>query len=303
MTPLPRAVLVRRRSELDELLDRYGTRGAVDFVLRARGRGLGDVQDRHDHQQEALRQARAGVPEPWRRGEVEREDLARFPFEPGDVVVVVGPDGLVANAAKYLDAQPVVGVDPEPGRNPGVLVRHRPDAVADLLRRVAAGTAPVERRVMVRADLDDGQVLHALNDVYLGHAGHQSSRYRLHQEGDDGWPAPGERQSSSGLVVATGTGATGWAASLTRGRARPVELPGPTQPALAWFVREAWPSPVTGTDHTEGRLVPGARLVADVETDSLVVFGDGLEADRLTVAWGQSVTIGASDRVLRLVSG
>ena len=75
----------------------------------------------------------SAIPADWRRGMVERADLPRFLFGPDDIVVAVGQDGLVANLAKYLDGQLIVGIDPEPGRNPGVLVRHPPGACADLL--------------------------------------------------------------------------------------------------------------------------------------------------------------------------
>ena len=63
-----------------------------------------------------------------------------------------------------------------------------------------------------------------------------------------------ERQSSSGLVVATGTGATGWARSIQRDRKAEIAPPAPTEPALAFFVREAFPSVATGATLTEGRL-------------------------------------------------
>jgi len=301
----PRAVVVHRRSELDELVDRHGTRGQVEFFLRTRGRTLADVQDRHDALADALGRTRAAVPVDWRRGEVERADLHRFAFDPEDVCLVVGPDGLVANTAKYLDAQPVIGVDPEPGRNPGVLVRHRARDVPGVLAAVAAGRAVVEARALVRATLDDGTHLDALNDVFVGHRSHQSARYRLRLPGLRGAAAGRdveERQSSSGLVVATGTGSTGWAASLVRGRAGAPALPGPGAGDLAWFVREAWPSPATGADLTAGLLGPGARLEVVVESDALVVFGDGLEADRLTATWGQTVTVDLSDRRLHLVA-
>lgn len=298
MAAVPRAVVVHRRTELDDLVDRHGTRGAAEFFLRTRGRTLAEVQDRHDHLGSALDRVRDAVPPAWRRGSVERDDLARFPFEPDDVVLVVGPDGLVANVAKYLDGQPVVGIDPEPGRNPGVLVPHAPEIVPALLAAAATGALACESRVMVHAALDDGQELHAVNDVYVGHASHQSARYRLRAPGSD---AP-ERQSSSGLVVATGTGATGWAASLVRQRVHPVPLPAPTEPVLAWFVREAWPSPATGTDLTEGVLATDESLVLTVESDALVVFGDGLEPDRLTASWGQTVHVDVSARVLRLAT-
>jgi NAD kinase len=292
----PRAVVVHRRSELDELVDRHGTRGQVEFFLRTRGRTLAEVQERHDALADALSRTRAAVPLEWRRGEVERSDLHRFAFEPEDVCLVVGPDGLVANTAKYVGAQPVVGVDPEPGRNPGVLVRHRAATVPAVLAAVVAGRARVEPRALVRATLDDGSRLDALNDVFVGHRSHQSARYRLQLPG-----GAVERQSSSGIVVATGTGATGWAASLVRGRAAAPPLPAPGAAELAWFVREAWPSPTTGAELTAGLLEPGAPLTVVVESDALVVFGDGLEADRLTATWGQSVTLDLSERRLHLV--
>ena len=300
MALAPRAVVVERRTELDGLLEHHGTRGQAEFFLRTRGRTLADVQARHDAQADALRAVRVAVPADWRRGDVEREDLARFAFEPGDVCVVVGQDGLVANVAKYLAGQPVIGVDPEPGRNPGVLVRHRAAAAARLLAGVVGGTAAVQERAMVRVLLDDGERLDALNEVFVGHPGHQSARYRIAAPGG---PVREERHSSSGLIAATGTGATGWAASIhrERGTARPA-LPGPTDRGLAWFVREAWPSPATGTDLTAGRLADGQVLTVVAESDALVVFGDGVEADRLTATWGQTVTVGVSDRTLRLVS-
>ncbi|MFL6023186.1 MAG: hypothetical protein ACJ72O_07585 [Marmoricola sp.] len=294
MTALaPRVVVVHRRTELDELTARHGTRGQVAFFLAGRGRDLTELEERDLAVRTALETVSAAIPMDWRRGSVERGDLDRFLFEPGDRVVVVGQDGLVANVAKYLDGQLVIGVDPEPGRNPGVLVRHAPAAVAGLLEQGAQ--APLELRTMVEARTDDGQVLVALNEVFLGHPSHQTARYALGEPG-----GARERQASSGLIVATGTGATGWCRSAWLERRSDLVLPGPTENRLAWFVREAWPSPATGTEHTEGDLCE-SELEIVVETDGLVAFGDGIESDNLGLRWGQTVRIGLSGRVLRLV--
>ena len=293
MTTLaPRVVVVSRRSELDELLIRHGTIAAAAYFLRQRGRDLDEVMARHEALQAALTTVGAAVPPAWRRGLVTRDDLPRFLFAPEDVVVAVGQDGLVANVAKYLDGQPVIGVDPEPGRNPGVLVRHTADTVGSLLK---AGEYTTRDLTMVAATLDDGQELLGLNEVYIGHPTHQSSRYLLSTS--DG---QAERQSSSGVVVGTGTGATGWCASIARQRADSPDLPGPEEPALCWFVREAWPSPATGVALTSGRLVAGDALMVTSEGERGVVFADGVETDHLTLAWGQRVTIGISARRLHL---
>jgi hypothetical protein len=291
-TLAPRVVVVSRRSELDELLIRHGTIAAAAYFLRQRGRDLDEVMARHEALQAALTTVGAAVPPAWRRGLVTRDDLPRFLFAPEDVVVAVGQDGLVANVAKYLDGQPVIGVDPEPGRNPGVLVRHTADTVGSLLK---AGEYTTRDLTMVAATLDDGQELLGLNEVYIGHPTHQSSRYLLSTS--DG---QAERQSSSGVVVGTGTGATGWCASIARQRADSPDLPGPEEPALCWFVREAWPSPATGVALTSGRLVAGDALMVTSEGERGVIFADGVETDHLTLAWGQRVTIGISARRLHL---
>lgn len=299
-TLAPRVVVVSRRSELDELLARHGTRAAAAWYLRERGRDLAEVVDRHEALQAALTTVGAAVPADWRRGAVDRDDLPRFLFAPEDVVVAVGPDGLVANVAKYLSGQPVIGVDPEPGRNAGVLVRHRAGSLAALLPAVVAGAAPTAARTMVRAALDDGQELVGLNEVYVGHTSHQSARYLLSV--CESGRTRRERHSSSGVVVGSGTGATGWCASIARDRPGAPPPPAPEEAALGWFVREAWPSPVTGVGLTAGRLAAGDRLDLVAESDGLVAFADGLESDRLTLDWGQRLTVSIAPTHLTLVN-
>ena len=135
----------------------------------------------------------------------------------------------------------------------------------------------------------------ALNELYIGHVSHQTARYRLTA------PEGGERQASSGVIVSTGTGATGWCRSAWLERRSELALPRPQEAVLAFFVREAWPSPTTGTTYTEGLLTVHDVLTIEVESDRLVVFGDGLESDCLVASWGQSLQVRTSGRVLRLV--
>ncbi|MFI1072990.1 hypothetical protein [Streptomyces puniciscabiei] len=295
MSLAPRAVLVHRTTEYEELIARHGTHGQAAFFLASRGRDIEEVTARHRRARRALAEVAAAVPLAWRQARVERGDLDRFLFAPEDVVVVIGQDGLVANVAKYLLGQPVIGIDTDPGRNPGVLVRHRP---ADAARLLAAADTAVDELTMVEAVADDTQRLLALNEIYLGTPGHQTARYRLGLEDDGGVV---EAQASSGVLVGTGTGATGWLRSVWQERGSRLPLPSPTEDRLVWFVREAWPSPATGTSLVAGELGASAALTVTAESDRLIAFGDGIETDALQLTWGQTVRVGVCGQRLRLV--
>ena len=131
-----------------------------------------------------------------------------------------------------------------------------------------------------------------------GHRTHQSARYRIT------WSGASEQHSSSGVITATGTGATGWARSIHRERASTLALPTPTSGQLVYFVREAWPSVATGTSLTQA-IVPEGRvveIVSEMDEDG-VIFGDGIETDRVEFSWGMRVTLRAAATQLRLLIG
>jgi NAD kinase len=294
----PRVVVVTRPSEYQLLLATHGTREQARFFLGSRGQAIEPIQAAHEAFVAARHEVLGAIPTSWRQAAIERSILHRFLFEPGDLVVVIGQDGLVANVAKYLQGQIVIGIDPAPGCNAGVLVRHRAKHAAKLLQAGARGRLRVEARTMVQVALDDGQSLVALNELYIGHPRHQSARYRLTCS------LGSERHSSSGVVVTTGTGATGWACSIVRERFHETfPLPEPEDPQLAFFVREAWPSPTTGTQLTQGLIRPGEALELVSELDEGVVFGDGIEDDRLEFRWGVRASIRVAERHLRLALG
>ena len=294
MAVAPRALIVTRPTEYDELLGRHGSRQQVGFFLEQRGQDLAVLDERHASQQLAIQQVSSSIPVDWRRASLTRADLSRFVFGPEDVVIAIGQDGLVANVAKYLDGQRVVGVNPDSARNPGVLVRNDPASVNRLLPNLSDGGHDITPLAMVEVATDSGESLRALNEIFIGHPQHQSARYRIEVDGNE------EHQSSSGLLVGTGTGATGWCASVHRERSLSWPLPLQSSTDLAWFVREAWPSPWTGTTLTSG-LLRGGELVLRCESDQLVAFGDGIEADNLRLGWGQEATVRLAPTALMLV--
>src|SRR5262245_12476573 len=254
---LPRIVLVTRKTPLQQLELRHGTLSQAEFYLRSRGESIGEYRESHERLRAVAGQVVAALPPDQRRTRVDRDQLDRFQFAGDDVVLVVGQDGLIPNAAKYLDGQIAVGINPDPERYDGVLCRHPPARTGALLawlRDPTDGPFRIERRTMLEAEREDGQRLLALNEVFIGHQTHQSARYRLRVERQQ------ERQSSSGLICATGTGCTGWALSIALQRQLAAELPAPEEDRGAWFVREPFPSVGTKVSLDHGGISPTTRL-------------------------------------------
>ena len=291
----PRVVFVIRDTDYELLLARHATRGQVRFFLESRGQALTEIEARHARFQSVLAEARAAVPLDWRQTLVRRPELDRFLFAPDDVVVAVGQDGLVANVAKYLDGQPVIGVNPAPDLYDGVLARIPVGRLHALLPACPAGDLPLERRTMVQAVLDGGERLLALNEIFVGHRSHQSARYRIEDRGS------AEDQSSSGLIVASGTGLTGWARSISDATHLSLAV-GIEEAAVGYWVREPFPSVATGTALRAGKFAGTALAVTSRMNEGGVIFADGIEQDFLAFDWGRRVELAPAARVLNLVS-
>lgn len=296
-TTLPRVVVVTRPSEYEGLLADHGTRGQAEFFLRSRGRDIEEVEHRHSCLAAARDTVTAAIPRQWRRAAVARDDLDRFLFEADDIIVAVGQDGLIPNVAKYLHAeQPVIGVNPDPDLYEGVLVRYQAADAVELIRLAATRDAHLEERIMAEAVLDDGSRLLALNEIFVGHHSHQSARYRIIAAGQD------LHQISSGLIVATGTGATGWARSISLERHSELKLPQPDEDRLSFFVREPFPASGSQITVSEGELGGHDYLTVWSEMDNGgTVFADGIETDTLAFEWGRRVDIHLAEQRLNLV--
>ncbi|MBN8832157.1 MAG: NAD(+)/NADH kinase [Sphingomonadales bacterium] len=293
-TLAPRVVFVTRETELELLLARHATLEQARFYLKTRGQDLAELEARHLAFGAVIANARNAVPADWRQTIVRRADFDRFTFAAEDIIVAVGQDGLIPNVAKYLSGQPVVGINPAPDRYDGVLVRHHVQQLAPLLGHIVKRDVTIEARTMVEGVLDTGEKLCALNELFIGHRSHQSARYLI----TDGKLE--EEQSSSGIIVATGTGATGWARSIMEATHLSIKIR-PDEPALAWFVREPFPSVSTSTGMRSGKLAGKALQITSHMNDGGVVFADGIEQDFLMFDWGKSLSVRPSSIPMNFV--
>ena len=106
-----KAVLVTRRTRLQDLLARHHTLAQARFYVEHLGADFSDYL----REDEAYRLALGAVSDAlvgWGRHQViERGHLPNFSFAADDIVLALGQDGLVANTMKYLAGQPLLGIE------------------------------------------------------------------------------------------------------------------------------------------------------------------------------------------------
>ena len=204
-------VLVTRPTRLAELVIRFNTVSQARFYVEHQGVDFSDYLQEDETYHGALVVTQKLLAQFGRVQTVDRGFLPNFVFGPDDTIVTLGQDGLVANTLKYLDGQPVVGVNPDPGRWDGQLLPFQVRDLGKILPEVFSKKRPIRSVTMAKATLNNGQTMYAVNDLFIGPKSHGSARYVIHS-GDET-----ERHSSSGVIISTGLGSTGWLKSLLTG--------------------------------------------------------------------------------------
>lgn len=303
-----KVVLVTRHTRLEELVARFHTREQARFYVEHLGADFGDYLLEHDTYQRAREVVQKSLRDCARVQMLDRGFLPTYLFAPDDVIVTLGQDGLVANTLKYLDGQPLIGVNPDPRRFDGVLLPFAPGDTAAILADVLAARRRCKPVTMAEARLSDGQRLYAVNDLFIGPRSHTSARYEIRLA------ERREVQSSSGIIVSTGLGSTAWLRSIVTGSlAVAAELGAaarrPAPQPMAWdarylrfAVREPFPSRSTQASLVFGTTDPEHPLtVASLMPEHGVIFSDGIETDFLAFNSGITASIGIADRIGRLV--
>lgn len=307
-------IIVTRNTELDDLVRRFNTKAQAKFYLQQAGQSFDRIQDAHDRHQAMLKKVRQAIPNGVKSQTIHREMVPRFLFGDNDLIVTVGQDGLVSNTAKYLNGQPIFAINPDPDRFDGVLLPFTAQTFEKPLELALYG-APgredlrLQPVTLAQASTRDGRKLLAFNDFFVGASSHVSARYRI---------AIGDRQedqSSSGIIVSTGAGSTGWLQSVYAGAAGVVEalggkvIPPPNGGRLPWdseqlvySVREPFPSRATQATIVHGTVSEQAplRVLSHMPVNG-VIFSDGVEADYLEFNSGAELTITTAGTKARLV--
>ncbi len=299
-----RIVLVLKKTPL-ELLLKVRSMGQVEHFLKTRNESIDEYVKTNLIYQTAVDEVRRALPTDIESYELDRDRISKFLFRENDLIIVVGPDGLCINVAKYLNDQPILGVNPDSHRIDGLLVRYSSSIVSQKLAAVLSDQFALDELVLAQVKTNDGQMLYAVNDFLIGRRDQISARYNLSFNNRT------ERQSSSGILVSTGVGSTGWITSLyTSAKALtgtqsfggcPVPF-GWSDRHLVFVVREGFPSKYTGTNILAGTITARNSLVVTSEMpEGGVIFSDGVIEDAIKFNSGTTATVSVADKTAKLI--
>jgi len=302
-------IVVTRKTELEELTTRFNTVSQAKFYLERAGRDVDPITHAHEEYKQVLDHVRDTIPAGVKSQVIDRQFIPQFTFGENDIVITVGQDGLVVNTAKYLTQQPIIGVNPDPKRIEGTLLPFTVKKLKASLNDTLMGDALIQDVTMAQANLNDGQALLAFNDLFVGPRTHSSARYHIEQGGK------GEDQSSSGIIISTGAGSTGWMKSIYAGASGIIEALGgkvilPDEGSrfdwdseyLMYAVREPWPSKSSQSNMVFGVITPDQPLVLNsYMAEHGVIFSDGIENDYVKFNAGHTATINIADHKARLI--
>jgi len=299
------AIIVKNKTRLESLIERFNTKAQAKFYIERLGGNFEDYEAEHEIFHTSLVSLQTQLSKLIKNKTVERVFLPSFIFSAKNLIIVIGQDGLVANTAKYSSSCPIVAVNPDKERYDGVLL---PFDTSDFIQGVESVIAERFRAKTVQfaeAKLNDGQRLLAFNDLFIGASSHISARYKI------SFNRVTEEHSSSGLIVSTPAGSTGWLSSvfnmaygvtnLFEKNLKP-KRPKLKNNELLFAVREPFQSIRTQTGITAGVIRnKNCLTIESLMPSSGVIFSDGIENDFLKFNSGAIATIGIASETAKLV--
>jgi NAD kinase len=305
------AIIVVNKTRLELLIERFNTKAQARFFIERSGGNFIEYELEHNNFKKALEVVQKVISKHLTMKVLDRTYVSSFIFSEKDLIIVLGQDGLVANTAKYSKGIPILAINPDPERYDGILLPFNPGNFESALRNLLNEVPEIKSVTMAEVHLNDGQKLVAFNDFFIGPKTHISARYQLTYAGAS------EIQSSSGIIVSTGAGSTGWLSSLFN-MANSMhsafsemhqknnigfQLSWDTR-KLAFVVREPFQSIYTGVDITAGLITESEFLkIESLMPTNGQIFSDGIETDFLNFNSGAIAEIGIAKEKANIVIG
>ncbi len=298
------AIIVKNKTRLEFLIERFNTKAQAKFYIERLGGDFKEYEIEDEIFKNSLNSLQTQLSKVIKNKTIDRQYVSSYLFSKKNIIVVIGQDGLVANTAKYSDNLPIIAVNPDTDRYDGVLLPFNISNFIQGVENVLMNTYNSRIMSFAEAKLNDGQRLLAFNDLFIGASSHVSARYKISFKNKT------EQHSSSGIIVSTLAGSTGWLSSIFNmaygitnmfEKNRSLKQPKLKDKDLIFAVREPFKSIRTQTEMTAGIIRNSTLTIESFMPNNGIIFSDGIEKDFLNFNSGSIVTIGIAKETANIV--
>ncbi|MDX1753736.1 MAG: sugar kinase [Salinimicrobium sediminis] len=298
------AIIVKSKTRLESLIERFNTRAQAKFYIERLGGNFEEYEIEDEIFRNSLNSLQTQLSKVIKNKTIDRQYVPSYIFSAKNLIIVIGQDGLVANTAKYSNNLPIIAVNPDTERYDGILLPFNTSNFLQGVENVLTNKYRSKIMSFAEAKLNDGQRLLAFNDLFIGASSHVSARYKLTYKNKT------EQHSSSGIIVSTPAGSTGWLSSIfnmaygvTNMFEKNLTLKQPRlrENDLLFAVREPFKSLRTQTEITAGIIRNNTLTIESFMPNNGIIFSDGIEKDFLNFNSGSIATVGIAKETATIV--
>ena len=298
------AIIVKSKTRLESLIERFNTKAQAKFYIERLGGNFDEYEIEDEIFKNSLNSLQTQLSKVIKNKTIDRQYVSSYIFSKKNIIIVIGQDGLVANTAKYSDNLPIIAVNPDIERYDGILLPFNTMNFIEGVENVLTNKFNSKIMSFAEAKLNDGQRLLAFNDLFIGASSHVSARYKISFKNKT------EKHSSSGIIISTSAGSTGWLSSIFNmaygvtnifEKNLTLKQPNLKEKDLLFAVREPFKSIRTQTEMTAGIIRNNTLTIESFMPNNGIIFSDGIEKDFLNFNSGSIATIGIAKETAIIV--
>jgi NAD kinase len=172
-------------------------------------------------------------------------------------VIALGGDDHYQYVSHFLENQLLIPINSDTQKSDGALSDFTVSTFIDELPRIKNGEFDIESWTRLQVDLNGQRIPElAISQIFIGAVDNEDmSRYSLNYRGQN------ELQKSSGLIIATGTGSTGWYDAAVRYLKEDGEKFDRTEKKAVFVSREPFNGRFSNLNLKSGEFFPDEKLI------------------------------------------
>lgn len=212
-----------------------------------------------------------------------------------ELIISYGGDNHYKYVSHFIENQLLLGINSDPKRSEGALTSITSEEIDEFIPKILADNYEINNWTRIKFQIND-KIGFATTEIYLGEKYRKyMSRHIITYEGNE------EEQKCSGIVIATGSGSTGWFDSSVRYLSPKGSYFGNQEQLAKFIVTEPYRGKLNGSTILCGNIKKGAELKIQSLNDSNgLLITDSIE--EYAFPRGTIATIKVHDIPIKVIS-